>query len=195
MSGLADVGAGGAGIATLATTAAAPVAAGLSAFKTGLKLGNYGDHQVKDLGWFHDRDGNPESVSEWAGGCGRSTREWFAERGHPYIGSAAGAAATAGTAVAGVPVAIAGAVVGTDHKIGDALAHHHRVNHFMNYDGMNVSHQAAEGLADYDDEQRAAAERAKREHPERWGNNPNNPSKPQAFAHLMELAQGKGGVR
>jgi hypothetical protein len=67
---------------------------------------------------------------------------------------------------------------------GSWLAHHHRADHYANYEGANVV-GGGQAFADYDDDKEAAIERSKAEHPERWGHNPNNPTLGQAYAGLL----------
>jgi hypothetical protein len=172
---------GGFGLAELAgINAATPWGLGLAAGATGLKVGRYGDRKTKELGWFHDEHGDNASASEWAGQLGRSVNDSLSDRGHPWLGSVAGAATLAGATLANVGIVPAAAAIGFGKSVGSGLAHfgksigsglanHHRANHYAHYDGINEIQGGAEAMADDDDQRDAAIERSKREHPERWG--------------------------
>lgn len=179
-----------AGYASEAARVSAPVL-GLGAL--GAEAVHYGDGKVKDLGWLHDGGGHAESVSEWSGDLAASADRYFTDRGHPLAGAVAGAVTCAGTSIAGTGISLAGAPIGAGHAIGDGLANHHRASLYA--DRFAKPQGGAQGFADYDDAQAAAVERSKREHPERWGNNPNNLTPPQAFAQLQAIAAGEKGTQ
>jgi len=173
----------GAGSGACGLAAAAPLGAAMGAGAFGLKVGRYGDHKVKDLGWLRDSQGKAQSGTEWAGHLGRSADDWFTDRGHPWLGSAAGMVATTGGVIADMGIVPAAAAVGLGTSIGSGLAHHHRANHYAHYDGITAIQGGAEALADDDDARDAAIERSKHEHPERW-RNPDTQTFGQWFAQL-----------
>ncbi|MGE5187202.1 MAG: hypothetical protein ACM31C_34370 [Acidobacteriota bacterium] len=190
-SGAAGVGSSGAGMASLLVAGAIPWAVGLGAAEDGMEVGHYGDKQVKELGRLHDSEGNATTASRWAGDTARDVHDWFADRGHPVLGHVAGVPTLAGTTVIAGGLAVEAAAESEGRAAGGWLGRRSRVNHYNGYD-MNLV-GGAESFAHYDDTQEAAIERTKREHPERWGHNPNNLTPDQAFAHLIQLAEhGKG---
>jgi hypothetical protein len=176
---------GASGLAGLGgSSAAVACSGGAAAFGLGLAAGHYGDQQVKKLGWLHDDDGQAVNASQWAANAGGRADDWFTEHGHPSLGTAAGVATTIGASVPGAVMAVGAGAASAGHAAGTAMANHHRASHYANYEGMNIV-GGAQGLADYDDDHAAALERSKAEHPERWGNNPHNPTYGQAYAQLL----------
>lgn len=180
--GAVSMGAGGlgvssgvAGLAGLAGAGPAAAAAPLLASSAvGLKVGHFGDNEVKKMGVLHNDEGEAESASEWAGENGKHADAWVTKHLHSgALGTIAGLGATLGSVFPAAGMSMAGAVMGgyslannAGHAIGTGLAHHHRASHYESAYGM--SEKDAQGLADYDDGQAAAIERSKREHPERW---------------------------
>lgn len=189
---------GGSSVVGLAGVGSAAAAAPLLATgATAIKTTRYGDQNVKKRGWLHDSEGNALSASEWAGHNGRAVDDYLTKHGHPYLGTAAGIATTAGSVVPAAAMALGGAGVGaydnlTDagHSLGKGMANGTRAFHYAHYQGMDLSPQEGKELANYDDGQEAAVERSKREHPERWGHNPNNPTFAQFFDTLQADAHG-----
>jgi hypothetical protein len=176
---------GGSGLAALGgSSALAATSAGSASLALGLAAGHHGDKQVKKLGWLHDDDGRAVSASEWAGHLGRGADDYLTDRGHPYLGTAAGIATTFGASVVGAGMAMDAELISAGKAAGSKLANQHRASHYANYEGATVT-GGAQALADYDDDQEAAVERSKVEHPERWGHNPNNPTFGQAYSGLL----------
>jgi len=168
MEGGAGITSGGAGIATFAGSAgAASFAAGGGAAAVGVALGHYGDKQVEKLDWLHDDNGKAISASESAANYGQKVDDYLTLHGHPMLGTAAGIATTFGASVPAAGVAAAAIPVGAGHWLGTTAANHKRTSHYENYDVNIVG--GAKSLANYDDDQAAAVERSKREHPEKWG--------------------------
>jgi hypothetical protein len=183
-AGAASVGSGIAGLATLGgVSAAGPWAPGLASFSTGLKVGHYGDNQVKDRDWLHDGGGHALSASGWAANNGQIANDWVSDHISSHLGRVAGAYVTAQSLVPAAGIAIAGATQGAGHAIGGWAGNRSRTHKYEKYD-VNVD-GGAKSLANYDDDQEAAVERSKREHPERWGYNPNNPTYGQAFEQMF----------
>lgn len=178
-SGLAAI--GGSTVA-----AATSVVAGTGAL--GLEIGHHGDKQVKKLGWLHDDDGHAVSASDWAANLGQDANDWMTERGHPILGGMAGGVALGAGIVAGTGMSLAAIPVSAGHSIGTSVAHDEREDHYEHYDVGIVG--GAKSLADYDDAQQDAVQRSRNEHPERWGQNPRNPTYGQAFAQLRTQARG-----
>jgi hypothetical protein len=165
---------------------AIPWSIGLGAASDGLQIGHHGDEQVKELGRLHDAAGHAVTGSQWAGDTAASVHNWFADRGHPMIGHVAGVPTLAGTTVVAGGMAVEAAAESAGRSAGGWLGHRARVGDYRGYD-VNLP-EGPEAFAHYDDTQEAAVERSKREHPERWGHNPSNPSYAQAFAHFAQLA-------
>ena len=185
-SGAAGMGSSGAGMASLLVNGAIPWAVGLGAASDGMKFGHYGDEQLKNLDRLHDGAGHAVTASQWAGETAASVHNWFADRGHPIVGHMLGVPTLAGTTVAAGGMAAEAAAESAGRAAGGWLGRRARVSHYKGYDvGLP---EGAEALAHYDDTQEAAVERSKREHPERWGHNPHNPSFAQAFANLERAA-------
>jgi hypothetical protein len=176
------------GVSGFAALGGSSLAAGLSvgagSLAVGLGAGHYGDKKSKELGWYHDGDGNPQRLSEYCADKGQAVDDWMTKRGHPYLGSALGGATVVAEAGAHVPHAIAAAAVGAGHDIGTSLAHDHRAKHYANYD-VNVD-GGSESLADYDDKQRAAVERAETKRFNQWKTNVEKSDDDNFFSSMKE---------
>ena len=163
---------GGAGGAGLASTA-------FGSFGVGLGVGHFADGQLKDSGWLRDGGGKSLSASEWAADVGGSVDNWVTRHGFPHAGTALGTLTTLGASIPGAGMALGATVAngydalnGLGHSIGRKAANWRRTSKYAHREGMDLTHHEAQELADYDDQQQAAVERSKREHPEKWGENP-----------------------
>lgn len=127
-TGAATAGSGIAGLAGLAGSAGgAAAAAPLSAFAMGMKVGAFGNEDVKERGWLQDREGNDASASEWAAEKGQAVDEWVTEHSFGPLGTLAGLATTYGASIlgAGASLGAAGLSLGeslvADVGMGDIL--------------------------------------------------------------------------
>ena len=137
LGGLATAGSGASAIAGLAGVGAAATAGpALASGAAGLKVGRYGNEQVKELGWLRDKDGNAEAPSTWAAENGENTEHWLAKHTHnETLAAIGGAGATALSVPVAGAVATAGAINGGVVKLenfgaerGKNLANFHRMN-------------------------------------------------------------------
>lgn len=117
-TGAATAGSGIAGLAGLAGSAGGAAAAGpLSAFALGMKVGAFGNENVKERGWLHDREGNDASASEWAAEKGQAVDEWVTEHSFGPLGTLAGLATTYGASFLGAGASLGAAGL----SLGEAL--------------------------------------------------------------------------
>jgi hypothetical protein len=207
--GATGVASGGTAVAGLAGVGGAATAAPLiAAGGAGLKLGHYGDNRVKEEGWLHDNDGNATTASGWAASNGQAADDWVTRKtGIGALGTVAGLGTTLGSSIVGSGVAVGAAgkgallggysvvsggahtLTGLGHDIGSGFANRHRASHYN--DMFDHVEGGASSLADTDDAQRTAVERSKREHPERWGENPTWGGFMSEAAHGNVLKSGK----
>ena len=143
IGGGAGIGSGVAGIAALGGVGgAAMLSTGLAGGAAGLKIGSYGNDQVKDLGWLKNADGQAEKASDRLADKAEAADHWVAKHtGSATFGKIAGTGAMLLMTPAAGAVATAGAVASPVNKgvlalesagttMGKDLANFNRANEY-----------------------------------------------------------------
>lgn len=122
-TGTAAFGAGASTTAMAAGTALASTGALISAGTAGYGLGKFGDQTIKDLNlpFMRDENGRARSISEAGSDYAVGVHDRVSKKYGETAGMFAGGAASIGTSILGVPLAIAGAGAGFSRGISNGV--------------------------------------------------------------------------